>query len=372
MKHNELTLIGGELEGLRLPTKDEGKAAGEIFISEGALKLGVGAGQTVVNLIDNHLFPFSSITLTHAGASGRYGPTLQQMRTQYASQEWTQDPLFLNRIGSGIQVFTVPTTGEYTFTAIGGTRGNMTSGSSNCARRRMVVRATLQKGWKVYVVVGQIGGFAATSGTRTRASAGGGGTFVYCPDYSDQPILVAGGAGGMNNNSGYDDQYVAALDGQGGRYLNITGVATAATITIGRSAGTSSGNGGLRGGGGGFKGSFNHPANGEPLFADSVLNERSCIGGLPAVTATVPGGFGGGGGCEYVTNTLYANCGGGGGYTGGVSSGAGYNGGTNPVAAAGHGGNYCNSKATLVSSGTLATTVAAHGNCRIELVNPQT
>lgn len=373
MKHNELILVGGALEGLRLPTKDEGKAVGEIFISGGALKLGVGAGQTVVNLLSNHLFPFSSITLNNAGATGRYGPTLAQMRTRYEAQDWTQDDRFLNRIGQGIQVFTVPTTGSYTFMVVGGTRGNITSGVGSCSRRRLTVRVTLEKGWKVYVIVGQAGSRGGTINTRTRASAGGGGTFVYCPEYSNQPIVVAGGAGGVTNDSGRDDTNVADLTGQSGRYTNLSGVTTASNLTLGSNASGSRGNGGQVGGGGGFSGNaVTFKASGEALLVAGLLGSLSGSGGLGDDTSPIQGGFGGGGGASFVTDTRYANAGGGGGYTGGNSAVAGYSGGTEAQAFAGHGGNYVNSKAALVSNITLASTALTHGSCAITLETPQT
>lgn len=364
MKHNELTLIGGALNGLRVPVKSEGLCGGELFIGDESLRIGVGQGIEIAALASPNLFTFSNITLSNAGATGRYGPTLAQMRSQYKSQDWTQDERFLSRYGQGMQVFTVPTTGPYTFRALGGTRGNITSGAGNCVRRWLTVRAELKKGWKVYVAVGQSGQHVILDSARAHASSGGGGTFVYCPEFSELPIVVAGGAGGMNLTSSRDDSLLSNLSGQAGPFFS-SGTLTVPSTTIGR-GGHNYATPGYASGGAGCFGTYVETRPG-PLLLDNSLHDNSCVGSLPEGSLSTPGGFGGGGGVQRTSDTQASFCGGGGGYTGGTGS----IGLAGQQSGGGHGGNFVNPKATLVTNTTINSTTPAHGNCRIELVNPQ-
>ena len=62
------------------------------------------------------LYPFTSLKFTPAGASGVGGPSLPAMVAAYTSSQstWVALPQFLN-VSQGVQIWTVPVTGQYLF-----------------------------------------------------------------------------------------------------------------------------------------------------------------------------------------------------------------------------------------------------------------
>lgn len=236
---------------------------------------------------DIGLYPFTSHTFTNAGAVGSHGPTLAQIRTAYSYAPWTQNNQFLNMTTRGIQLWTVPKTGEYVIQAFGASARGF----------GIIIRTaiTFNKGNVIRILVGQMG----------TDFGGGGGTFVVFNN--NTPILIAGGGGGNTN-----------------RHVTNLNLATATINRNGNNGGASGGNGGVGGnggtghtyssGGGGFLsngGDFSRGRGGT-----SFMNGG--MGGLTGVVSS--GGFGGGGsgGCNN-NGTCFG--GGGGGYSGGGGGG---------------------------------------------------
>ena len=171
---------------------------------------------------------FTFHTFTNAGATGRAGPILSQLRSAYSYASWAQNDSYLSMTTQGIQLWTVPATGSYTITAVGalGGSGRNTGGYGTSMKGTF----NLTEGEIIKIMVGQKGGNrSSTGGTNETEGGGGGGTFVAKSD--NTPMIVAGGGGGSGSAS---------------NGLN------ASTSTSGVAGGSSgSGDGGINGGGGG-------------------------------------------------------------------------------------------------------------------------
>ena len=59
------------------------------------------------------------LTFTNAGATGRLGPEITQVRSAYSAASWAQNESYLNMTTRGIQEWTVPETGSYTIEVAG-------------------------------------------------------------------------------------------------------------------------------------------------------------------------------------------------------------------------------------------------------------
>ena len=281
----------------------------------------------LINYINNlnpaTLYSFSGFTFKNCGAAGRYGPTLQQMKTAYSATAWTQDLNNLSMASQGIQLWTVPETRLYTITCAGAMGGGYND--SYKAHMGIIMRNsfTLTKGSVIKILVGQ-------AGTSYNSGSGGGGSFVV--NSNNMPILIAGGGGGgftSDTNLSTNSSGTTSTNGQD----NTSGTnATAGKYGLG---GQSTGNNPYSGGGGGFIGNGIDAINVKNMGGLSFMNGGN--GGFCPVTATTVGGFGGGGGCNgSMPNDIPTGCGGGagGGYSGG---GAGDN---QPGIEAGGGGSY--------------------------------
>jgi hypothetical protein len=258
----------------------------------------------------------SAFTFTNAGATGRTGPTLAQMRSAY-SPLWTDDGNLLNVTGTygGIQELTVPRTGSYRIEAFGAkSEWGDRSGSSSYRGgygARMRGDFTLTAGEIIQILVGQ-NGVNATHTQNTGQpgiGAGGGGTFVIRTPYTNTGsiLVIAGGGGGGAQNSWTNRR------GEGGN----TGTSgTGGGSGNNNQSGGSSGNGGnsqYAGGGAGFIGNGANPsASTDPSrsFTNGGLGGQ---GGRSHGGPEFYGGFGGGGGAGGLSS------GGGGGYSGGGS-----------------------------------------------------
>lgn len=260
-----------------------------------------------------------------AGATGRYGPTIGQAATAYASETWYPSQY---SISNGIQSLTVSQGGDYEIMAVGAYGGEVIySGPySGGYGSIMVGTFTLTEGDIINMVVGQKGSNGANI-SYGGSGGGGGGSYVY---KGSTVILVAGGGGGANYYSGNWD---LGVDG----YITTTGTYTG-TATNG---GSFNGTGGC--GGGGTLGNGGNSGYGTPGLSYS----NGSAGGASYSGASTGGlgGFGGGGGCGF------SGGGGAGGYSGGNGGG---NGASDP---AGGGGSY--------NSGTNQTntvnTIKEHG-----------
>ena len=296
--------------------------------------------------MSDSLYPFISHTFTTAGATGREGPTLSQVKNAYSfpSASWTQNTDFLNMVRQGIQEWKVPVTGNYTIQAVGAAGGN----SQNFGRGRNIsLNTTLQKGDVIKILVGQQGSTGLAKG-----GGGGGGSFVV-KDVS-YAIIVAGGGGGIGSWSTSE-------------YIN----SNASLSTTGNKGGDGSitnGNGGINGeggaaatqgygsGGGGLLG------NGGNAYLNGSVGGMSFIaGGLGGTAAPgwpTHGGFGGGGGAMGA-----GGGGGGGGYSGG--------GGTSNAVEhpSGGGGSSYSNITNFIDNGAINT---GHGSVTITLNTPIT
>jgi hypothetical protein len=141
------------------------------------------------------LYTFTGHTFTNAGTTGRTGPTLSTVRTAYSGVSWAQDTTnnYLNMTTQGIQLWTVPETGNYTFRAIGA--GSEYANSNGGQGVDITTTTTLTKGEVIKILVGQKGVIVTSGG-------GGGATFVVKNDGT--PIIVAGGGGGAYNSETFN------------------------------------------------------------------------------------------------------------------------------------------------------------------------
>ena len=251
-----------------------------------------------------------SFEFNNCGAEGHEGPTLNDCKNTYAGDWVNNDSFFTMCLNyperverKGIQVWTVPESGEYEVDAYGAKGGGILGGLG----ARMKSRFSLTKGDKYMILCGQQGGVGRTT---SLASSGGGGTFfVKGDDYSNVVFadlqLVASGGGGQGSvgHGGYE--------GQGGHSSN--------TISVGSAA--SRGTYGTGGGGGLIANGLGHGYNNTvPGLTGGHSFKNGGGGGDPGEWTTYSedgrfGGFGGGGGAS-----IHAGAGG-----GGVNGGAGAN-----------------------------------------------
>ena len=163
------------------------------------------------------LYSFSSHTFeTCLDNVPRYnahkGPTLSDCTSTY-SASWTSNTDYFNVDPRGIQIWTVPKTGDYMVDVYGGAGGDCEA-SSNVGGHGARVKGTfrLNKGDKFMIVVGQRGengddGRISNGLDMTNSGAGGGGGsfFIKGDDNTEVTIddvyLIAGGAGGASYNS---------------------------------------------------------------------------------------------------------------------------------------------------------------------------
>ena len=249
-----------------------------------------------VNIVP--LYVFTTHTFTNAGVTGRLGPTLDNVRTAYSGVSWAQNNSYLSMTNdNGIQLWTVPLSGNYTIRAKGAA-GLDTRGGKG---RDIQLTTTLIKGEVIRILVGQQGTGDGNF------SSGGGGTFVVRG--TDTPIIVAGGGGGMSNLMTYPNQ----------EPFSDASITTSGKTTPYGYAGGSNGGGGFSGAEGGNSG---QPAGGG-FYGNGAGSGGGGSGGGFSFTAGGfggqgynNGGFGGGGGWFN-----YPSGAGGGGYSGGGAGG---------------------------------------------------
>jgi hypothetical protein len=241
------------------------------------------------------LYAYTPHTFTTAGASGRTGPTLSAVRTEYANAGATWASSHVNMTNNnGIQLWTVPATGSYTIRAVGAGvpySGDQTANGMNQFQKGMdaTITTTLTRGEVLRILVGQSPDYALWG------TGGAGGTFVVRG--TQTPIIVAGGGGGRG-------------------YLSAIAFSNATTETSGQPGGGGGAGGGAGGGGGGN-------ANGGG--GGGLTGNGSGYGGLAFTNGGVGGsvdtfgGFGGGG--SPSDNRGGNGGGGGGGYSGGGGGG---------------------------------------------------
>lgn len=331
--------FNGGLRG-KLPTVTISSASGMWDL------LSAHAEKSVSNwppLVIPALYSFTNATFTAGGQTEQTGPSLTTARsglTGTGVDAWKTNTAYFNTTG-GIQLWTVPDTGNYQITAAGSVGGG--AGGYGA-----IVRATyaLTRGEILYILVGQTGTSSSCGG------GGGGGTFVartgssYNANYVSwagvnmYPLLVGGGGGGQRD-SGSD----------GPQYGSMGTFGTFETGAICSNGGTG-GPGGSAPGAGGWS---TNGANGSGSVQSFSDTGRSFVnGGQGGNNNRSPGKFGGGSGASCEVCYTGANAGAGGGYSGGginTSVNACYTGG-------GGGGSFIHSTAL----GTPATSNGAWGN----------
>lgn len=272
------------------------------------------------------LYAFTNATFTPGTQIGRTGPSLAQAvagLTGTGVDAWKNNTAFFNT-SSGIQLWTVPSTGTYTIEAFGAQGGTVSGSFSGGLGARMLGNFSLAKGQVLRIIAGQAGTQSpAASGNK----GGGGGTFVWIDGIVSNPLIVAGGGGGSQ----------ASANGVG-----------APTTESGTTKSDGSGTAGTSG---------NGTTNGAGFFTNGLTDGTPENGGIAPLSAlngatggsgysTIhEGGFGGGGGGGGSPSTTQA-AGGGGGYSGGAGVGT-------PATVGGGGGGSYNSGTSQSNSSSV-------------------
>lgn len=298
------------------------------------------------------LYEFTSHTFTSGGSrssrNDNIGPTLAQLQSAYSSAPWASDTNYLTvpANNQGVQRWTVPKTGNYTW-VVRGAGGNSNSSGKNRGGQ-VTFDVDLTAGDILDIIVGQKGKLIVYDG------GGGGGSYVGFSDastsnYQTRVLGVGGGGGGGRGQSGYPTSTTA----QGGGGSN---PGTAGTNGYGGGGSPSNGPGG---GGAGLFGTGSSSDAAVYVAYNFIRSTFRGVGGECNTNSNPPndgyigiGGFGGGG-CAYVNNTgsngIYVRCGAGGGFNGG---GAGsYHAGTISSAYGGYGSSYIGTICTNTSYG---------------------
>ena len=254
------------------------------------------------------LYSFSSHTFTHSGATGYNGPTLSNCKSAYGAS-WVDDTDFFNVQTRGIQEWTVPANGTYSFVLKGasGGRGYTNGNAANRGGYGSQVSGSiaLTKGHVIKIVVGQKGVDSnGSSSCSSSSGGGGGGTFVYNSTTSTLLFAAGAGAGGATRTAN-------------------SGIRDASLTTTGKtSEGSSPGAGGSSGAGGSVAGGCVAGGGAGGGYSGSGASASSAPGGTHFTSTAVggnsgyrDGGFGGGG-----ASGDHAG-GGGGGYSGGGGGG---------------------------------------------------
>lgn len=221
-----------------------------------------------------------------------------------STNTWLKNTNYFNAT-NGIQLWTVPVTGNYQITVAGaqGAPGTATSGGLGAVMQGIFA---LTQGDKYQILVGQT---APTNAARVgMSSAGGGGSFVVRNGGTTVAdiLIIAGGGGGTSTIA---------------RNANSNAVADSTTARSSSSGAA----GGINGGAG--SSGWSSSGAGGGFLTGSTSNENGAAfisggnGGTASPTySTSGGGFGGGGSVIQGSLTRYA---GGGGFSGGGSSNTG-------------------------------------------------
>lgn len=260
-------------------------------------------------------YTFTSWTFTNLGGTGRSGPL---NTSKYSGAPWPDSPLYFS-IANGVQSWRIPDTGSYKITVAGASNKysvtDTRTGIATITQTRGSVVSflvNLTRGDTLSLVVGQPGTSTSVSGT-----GGAGGTFVLTQ--TGNPVLIAGGAGGLAGSSGNDPSNCSASSS----LVNFD----APQVWSGW-AGSYNGTGGTAGSGG--TGGNSYSGGGAGLLSDGTVSgigggSRWVGGFIPNGTGTQTnqdqgnGGFGGGGASAYLST---GGAGGGGGYSGGAGGNA--------------------------------------------------
>lgn len=288
--------------------------------------------------------PFS-FTFSPCGQTGPTGPTLATCLGYYntVSNPWLLDATKFDVIG-GVQIWTVPSTGNYIFD-VKGARGGQNGFGPGGSGAQIVTRIYLEQGQKISLVVGQSGIDHPNNEIFRSGPGGGGGSFVYTlnPSTNQYDLYVAAGGGGGAQTS--DINLITTVSdangktGQNGTSITDAGGYFASGGTGGSGGDKSSRNILYGGAGAGWL------SNGTGSYAGKTRVSGWFGGGVGQAGTGRQGGFGGGGASFDESEITYAWAGGGGGYSGGAP---GHNGGVSDGQFGGGGGSYYTG--TLISA----------------------
>ena len=146
-------------------------------------------------------YTFSSHTFTNCTATGRHGPTLSECRTEYGgdSSDWWNDTtnnyLDMNN-DNGIQIWTVPKTGEYKIEAWGASGGAEAGGGIGAPGSNVTGEFILESGDKYMILVGQTSqALAVVTNVRLVSDIGAnllGSMYIPDPDVGIHPRFETG------------------------------------------------------------------------------------------------------------------------------------------------------------------------------------
>ena len=245
-------------------------------------------------------------TFTNATATGKNGPTQAQVNSAYSG---TNLAGIVTVTASGIQKFTIPTSGNYIFEIAGSKGGNTSSFTGGAGAIFQTNSVALSQGEVIQIGVGQIGIISIDA----TGAGGGGASWVYRESNSTLVAIAGGGGGAGPNTTGprATAQNSSVGSGEGGY-----------SSSVQQGNGGTSGNGGVNTsnicglGGAGWLGNGTSSAScGRAGTSSAIQINSTAIGGTPDTGngANAVGGFGGGG--AGAGNCGYG--GGGGGYSGG-------------------------------------------------------
>ena len=165
-------------------------------------------------------YSFSSHTFTNGGKTGRYGPSLSELKSSYGATGFWQNSNYFGTAtnggtGGGIQWWKVPATDLYDIDVYGAQGGGNYSYPNNGGKgARIKARFAVNKGEYLWIVVGQQG----LTSTHNNAAGGGGGIrFVIKPpknstnwnersNLKGRHLLIGRAGGGAGSlNSTYND-----------------------------------------------------------------------------------------------------------------------------------------------------------------------
>jgi hypothetical protein len=255
------------------------------------------------------MYAFTTHTFTNAGAVGRNGPTLSQCVSSYSGASWASNTAYFNMTTQGIQIWTVPASGNYQITCVGAGGGLGQASNPGGFGARMRGTFALTQGQKLRIIAGQLG----TNNTGLNGG-GGGASFVMKESgstTSDILVIAGGGGGGPYTNNGTNRNATTGDPSQPGWYGDSN-----TTLNNGQSSGnggicynrSGAGGGGLTGNGG--SSTVISESQGGFSFTNGAIGGT----GLSNQSTSLDGGFGGGGSGEWST---WTGAGGGGGYSGG-------------------------------------------------------
>ena len=287
------------------------------------------------------IYPFTQFTFTPAGATGTTGPTSDALTAAggYNSVYPGVGTAYALTITNGIQYWTVPQSGNYTFTLAGaGTTVNGKSGFG-WVFDGITNTYTLTRNDVVAILVGQPGGIYIEEGIYITTSGGSGGTYVAKVNGTNSLtgsllLFAAGGGGGIGLAADFSLN-APATGATTGKTSQDTGVARSYPGSGGNGASGWTNYASTAPGGGGYLTSAGQGASSTNQLAGSGFLQ----GGNGGAGTAASGGFGGGGAAGLRFG------GGGGGYSGGAGAGV-----ANGGEGGGGGGSY-----NINNSGNAAT-----------------